>query len=101
MGVWERTQTGTPARFSTFSFFKTEVMQKFCFFSWFSFAYVFNVLSIQGVHIKLSSRHVYNETSDMAARQMFKKFVKTHNRTYVSDPEEYSKRLAVFKVILL
>ena len=76
-------------------------MQKFCFFSCFSFAYVFNILSIQGVDINLSSHHVFNETSGMAARQMFKEFVKTHNRTYVNDPEEYSKRLAVFKVILL
>ena len=56
-------------------------MQKFCFFSCFSVAYVFNVLSIQGVDINLSSDHAYNETSEMTARKVFKKCVKTHNRT--------------------
>lgn len=60
-------------------------------------------MPIQGVDISLISDHVsaYNETNDMTARQMFKEFVKTHNRTYVNDPVEYGRRLSVFKVFLL
>jgi len=56
-------------------------------------------MPIQGVDISLISDHVsvYNETNDMTARQMFKEFVKTHNRTYVNDPVEYGRRLSVFK----
>ena len=60
-------------------------------------------MPIQGVDISLISDHVsvYNETNDMTARQMFKEFVKTYNRTYVNDPVEYGRRLSVFKVFLL
>ena len=30
---------------------------------------------------------------------MFKEFVEVHNRTYVNDPEEYGRRLNIFKVM--
>lgn len=74
-------------------------MHRFHFFSY--FAFVFYVLSIQGKDLSLSSDHVYNETKRMdahaAVRKMFKEFVKTHNKTYVDDPEEYSRRLSIFK----
>ena len=77
-------------------------MHRLHFFSY--FAFVFYVLSIQGEDFSLSSDHVYNETKQMyahaAVRQMFKEFVKTHNKTYVNDSEEYSRRLSIFKVVL-
>ena len=75
------------------------IMQTFHFFWCFSFAYIFNILCIQGIDIRLLTDRVYNKTANgVATRQMFKEFVKTHNRTYVDDPEEYRKRFAVFKV---
>lgn len=45
-----------------------------------------------------SDHPLYNETDEASVELMFKKFVQTHNRTYVNDPKEYIKRLAVFKV---
>ena len=49
-----------------------------------------------------SSNHVYvslNETDRDGVSEMFKEFVEVHNRTYVNDPEEYGRRLNIFKVV--
>ena len=49
-----------------------------------------------------SSNHVYvslNETNRDGVSEMFKEFVEVHNRTYVNDPEEYGRRLNIFKVM--
>lgn len=78
-------------------------MQWFYVFSTFWLAYVFYILSIQCTDMNVLKSHhpfLYNETDETTLKLMFKKFVRTHNRTYVNDPEEYIKRLAVFKVIL-
>ncbi|XP_068703274.1 cathepsin O-like [Montipora foliosa] len=72
-------------------------MRVFRFFSLFSFAYTCNLLSIQAGDINKSSDRAHNDTNDMVARQLFKEFSKAHNRTYLNDPEEYSRRLVIFK----
>ena len=73
-------------------------MKHFRFIPCFSFAYILSILFIDGIHLSTLSDRVHNETNDLAARQLFKEFVITYNRTYVDDPGEYSKRLAIFKV---
>ncbi|KAL9972202.1 hypothetical protein ACROYT_G018462 [Oculina patagonica] len=76
------------------------MMQSFYVFSSFWLAYVFYILSIQGTDVnELKSDHpfLYNETDETTLKLMFKEFVRTHNKTYVNDPEEYIKRLGVFK----
>ncbi|KAJ7323086.1 hypothetical protein OS493_032657 [Desmophyllum pertusum] len=82
--------------------FFSEVMQFYYTFSSFWFAYVLYILSIQGIDVSVSkSRVLHNETDDTTLRLMFKNFVQTHNKSYVNDPDEYSKRLAVFKESLV
>lgn len=64
----------------------------------FSSAHVFCMLSTQGTHVdELKRVQVYNETDEATLKLMFKKYVQTHNRTYINDPEEYNRRLSVFK----
>lgn len=48
---------------------------------------------------ELKRVQVYNETDEANLHLMFKKYVQTHNRTYINDPEEYNRRLSVFKVV--
>lgn len=63
-------------------------------------AQVFYLLSTQGTAVEELKRvQVYNETDEATLKMMFKKYVQTHNRTYVNDPEEYNRRLSVFKVV--
>lgn len=83
-------------------FRRESVMQSFLVFSSFWLAYVFHILAIQGIDVNVLKSHhsLYNETDDTALKVMFKIFVQTHNRKYVNDPEEYVKRLAVFKVVM-
>lgn len=66
--------------------------------SCFSLSFLLNILLIMGT----SSNHVYislNETDRDGVNEMFKAFVEVHNRTYVNDPEEYGRRLNIFKVM--
>ena len=64
-------------------------------------AHVFYLLSTQGTAVdELKRVQVYNnETDEATLKIMFKKYVQTHNRTYVNDPKEYNRRLSVFKVV--
>ena len=58
------------------------------------------MLSIKGSNVEELKRvPVYNETDEATLKLMFKNYVQTHNRTYVNDPEEYNRRLSVFKVV--
>lgn len=58
------------------------------------------MLSTQGTHVdELKRVQVYNETDEATLKLMFKKYVQTHNRTYINDPEEYDRRLSMFKVV--
>lgn len=71
-------------------------MQRSFFPSCFSLSFLLNILLIMGT----SSNHVYvslNETNREGVSEMFKEFVEVHNRTYVNDPEEYGRRLNIFK----
>lgn len=62
--------------------------------------HVFYLLSTQGTAVdELKRVQVYNETDEATLKIMFKKYVQTHNRTYVNDPKEYNRRLSVFKVV--
>ena len=73
-------------------------MQRSFFPSCFSLSFLLNILLIMGT----SSNHVYvslNETNRDGVSEMFKEFVEVHNRTYVNDPEEYGRRLDIFKVM--
>ena len=73
-------------------------MQRSFFPSCFSLSFLLNILLIMGT----SSNHVYvslNETNRDDVSEMFKEFVEVHNRTYVNDPEEYGRRLDIFKVM--
>ena len=73
-------------------------MQRSFFASCFSLSFLLNILLIMGT----SSNHVYislNETNRDGVSEMFKEFVEVHNRTYVNDPEEYGRRLNIFKVV--
>lgn len=73
-------------------------MQRSFFPSCFSVSFLLNILLIMGT----SSNHVYvslNETNRDGVSEMFKEFVEVHNRTYVNDPEEYGRRLDIFKVM--
>ena len=77
----------------------TEVMPSLYVFSLFWLAHVFYMLSTQSTHVdELKHVQVYNETDEATLKLMFKKYVQTHNRTYINDPEEYNRRLSVFKV---
>ena len=78
----------------------TEVMQSSYVFLLFWLAHVFYILSTQGTDV-LKHVEVHNETDEATLKLMFKKFVQTHNRTYVNDTEEYNRRLSVFKVVCL
>ncbi|CAH3185503.1 unnamed protein product, partial [Porites evermanni] len=71
-------------------------MQRSFFPPCFSLFFLLNILLIMGT----SSNHVYvslNETDRDGVSEMFKEFVEVHNRTYVNDPEEYGRRLNIFK----
>lgn len=73
-------------------------MQRSFFPSCFSLSFLLNILLIMGT----SSNNVYvslNETNRDGVSEMFKEFVEVHNRTYVNDPEEYGRRLDIFKVM--
>ena len=73
-------------------------MQRSFFPSCFSLSFLLNILLIMGT----SSNHVYvslNDTDRDGVSEMFKEFVEVHNRTYVNDPEEYGRRLNIFKVM--
>ena len=73
-------------------------MQRSFFPSCLSLSILLNILLIMGT----SSNHVYislNETNRDGVSEMFKEFVEVHNRTYVNDPEEYGRRLNIFKVM--
>ena len=75
-----------------------KAMQRSFFASCFSLSFLLNILLIMGT----SSNHVYislNETNRDGVSEMFKEFVEVHNRTYVNDPEEYGRRLNIFKVV--
>lgn len=75
-------------------------MQLFRFFQFFSFGCNF-ILSLQTLHGEDSNTwndRAHNDTNDGIATQLFKKFVKTHNRMYLNNPEEYNRRLTIFKV---
>lgn len=78
----------------------TEVMASSYVFFIFWSAQVFYLLSTQGTAVEELKRvQVYNETDEATLKMTFKKYVQTHNRTYVNDPEEYNRRLSVFKVV--
>lgn len=78
----------------------TEVMASSYVFFIFWSAHVFYLLSTQGTAVEELKRvQVYNETDEATLKMMFKKYVQTHNRTYLNDPEEYNRRLSVFKVV--
>ena len=78
----------------------TKVMPSSNVFFLFWSAHVFYMLSTQGSNVdKLKSVHVYNGTDEAALQLMFKQYVQTQNRTYIDDPEEYNRRLLVFKVV--
>ena len=73
-------------------------MQRSFFPSCLSLSILLNILLIMGT----SSNHVYvslNETDRDGVSETFKEFVEVHNRTYVNDPEEYGRRLNIFKVM--
>ena len=75
-------------------------MQSSYVFVLFWLAHVFYMLSTQGSNVdELKRVQVYNETDEVTLKLMFKTYVQTHNRTYVNDPEEYNRRLSVFKVV--
>lgn len=79
---------------------EVHVMPSLYVFFLFSSAHVFCMLSTQGTHVdELKRVQVYNETDEATLKLMFKKYVQTHNRTYINDPEEYNRRLSVFKVV--
>ena len=78
----------------------TEVMASSYVFFIFWSVHVFYLLSTQGTAVdELKRVQVYNETDEATLKIMFKKYVQTHNRTYVNDPKEYNRRLSVFKVV--
>lgn len=78
----------------------TEVMPSSNVFFLFWLAHVLYTLSTQGSTVdELKRVQVYNETDEANLHLMFKKYVQTHNRTYINDPEEYNRRLSVFKVV--
>lgn len=57
------------------------------------------MLSTQSTNVdELKRVQIYNETDEATLKLMFKKYVQNHNRTYINDPEEYDRRLSVFKV---
>lgn len=89
-----RSSYGTPERFLV----RHQVMKYFCFIPCFSFVFILSILFIDGIDLSILGDRVHNETSDLVARELFKEFVITHNRTYVDDPMEYSERMAIFKV---
>lgn len=75
-------------------------MQSLYIFSSFWCASVFYILSIQGRDVIISNSLV-NETDETTVTLKFKKFVQKFNKSYVNDPEEYNRRMSVFKVGLL
>ena len=66
-----------------------------------SVASVFYILSTQGRDLNGLQSLVFNETDKAVVSSMFKNFVRKFNKAYLNNPEEYSRRLSVFKVSLI
>lgn len=62
-----------------------------------SVASVFYILSTQGRDLNGLQSLVFNETDKAVVSSMFKNFVRKFNKAYLNNPEEYSRRLSVFK----